>query len=633
MKQLYRQILLLPFLAYNLSAHVIPYYSPRSQSENLAREIVLWQSQINAPCQEDNYGVFSIIPEYTRSYQPPTLMGPLFCDALDTATCCDNRCSIFRVQGSRVASRTPRSLLAEYFGLPTDYDSIIALEPRIQNFIVDFAVYVGLDRWCPGLYVYAHAPFVNTQWDLGFCETINASGSAPHPLGYFNGAFNGSAPNYYSVARENLVNTFEGFIARKEIPFIDGVSFQPLDNARIAKCGRQLSKLSDIQFMVGWNPLSCDNYHVGINLRVVAPTGSRPEGCWLFEPVVGNGKHWEAGAGISTHWIPWRKGNTDNFGFYLDAHITHLFKTHQCRTFDLCGKPLSRYMLAAKMSQPALNISDANGDIPAYQFANEFSSVANLSTINVDVSAAIQGDLVFKFVYSHQNFQCDLGYEFWGRSCEKVRPRCRNTQPEIWALKGDAFVYGFTALSSSSAIPLSATESEATIFCGTNNAQRSVQNNLYWTRNPGIDNPQLAVNGSSVPIMNNQDFGSGNFFQMYSSFDPIIFSTGDTSQWNFKAQSRGLSHKVFSNFGYVWRSRDCWQPFIGIGVEVEMGQTCKLCCSAKAPHCITNSPTPALTEPTESSIQSCCPVEGEKTCIDAAISQWGLWIKGGASYN
>ncbi len=639
MKQLYLLNLFLLLLAFDLSAHVIPYFSPRSQSENLAREIVLWQSQIYLPYQECNYGAFSITPEYTRSYKSEVLARALFCDAIDTSACCDNKCSIFYVQGSGVPSGNPRALLAEYFGLSTDYSSTVTLQPRIQNYLIDFEFYCEFDRWCPGLYVCAHAPFVHTQWDLGFCETINTTGIEPYPLGYFNGQFNGSAPTFYSVAHENLVSSFQGFVTRREIPYIDGIVFQPLDHARIAQCGRELSKLSDIQVNLGWNFIACDDYHVGIYARAVAPTGSRPNGCWLFEPVVGNGKHWEAGGGFSAHWTGWIKDCTDSISFYLEGNITHLFKTHQCRTFDLCGKPLSRYMLAAKMTPNVQNLINNDGLPPTYQFANEFSSVANLSTIPVDVSAAVQGELVFKFAFSHRNFELDAGYEFWGRSCEKVNPRKCTIEPEIWALKGDAFVYGFTGFSTSSSIPLSASEADASVFCGTNNAQRVVQNNFYWTLNPGVDNPDLASNESGIPIENNIAIGSSNFLQMYSSFNPIIFSTGDTSQWNFTAQSRGLSHKVFSNFGYVWKDRCCWQPYIGVGVEVEIGQNENHCCSVAVPHCITKSPTTDITNTVaqcagpQTHEKSCCPIEKEKVCIDAAISQWGIWIKGGASYN
>ena len=84
---------------------------------------------------------------------------------------------------------------------------------------------------------------------------------------------------------------------------------------------------------------------------------------------------------------------------------------------------------------------------PTAQFANVFTPVANLTTIPVDVSYAVQGEVILKFAYTHCNFQWDLGYDFWGRSCAKICKRCdccdNGFQDNVWGLKGDAFVFGF----------------------------------------------------------------------------------------------------------------------------------------------------------------------------------------------
>jgi len=84
------------------------------------------------------------------------------------------------------------------------------------------------------------------------------------------------------------------------------------------------------------------------------------------------------------------------------------------------------------------------------------------------------------------------------------------------ALKGDAFVYGFAGVYDptnpltppsdidSQGTPLSATESQATIFSGTNNwpTGSTINRQSYilppgtvvpWSSNPGIDNPKFAV--------------------------------------------------------------------------------------------------------------------------------------------
>ena len=45
-----------------------------------------------------------------------------------------------------------------------------------------------------------------------------------------------------------------------------------------------------------------------------------------------------------------------SFGFYSDGNFTHLCRTTQTRTFDLVGKPNSRYMLAEQLGTPVTNL-------------------------------------------------------------------------------------------------------------------------------------------------------------------------------------------------------------------------------------------------------------------------------------
>jgi len=113
----------------------------------------------------------------------------------------------------------------------------------------------------------------------------------------------------------------------------------------------------------------------------------------FFEPIVGQGKHWELGGGLDARWVWWRSCDEDkDFTVYLDANVAHLFKARQCRTFDLCNKPLSRYMLAMKFTNSVSSLlagdTAAAAVAPKYQCAKEFTPVANITTLPVDVSAA-----------------------------------------------------------------------------------------------------------------------------------------------------------------------------------------------------------------------------------------------------
>lgn len=647
MKKILKIVLVITSISsYLANARVIPYISIRSQSENAARELVLWQTQINLDDKIKAYGSLSLTPEYLQTFDGRKIARALFNDALFGD--CTNKRLYFKVQGSLVDSRDSRALLAENFGLPTDYSSVVTIDPQIQTFILDVDFYFGLDEWFPGGYVRIHAPIVHTQWDLQFCEKDIHPGANTYPLGYFNGTNYATTGNPYGVSRANLVDTFEDYISQRRTPNIDGITFDPLEKARISECGLDDTKIAEIQCAVGWNFCTDDCYHAGINVRTSVPTGTRPLGIYLFEPIIGNGKHWEFGGGFTGHWMPWIScDGANNIAFYLDANITHLFKTRQNRTFDFCDKPLSRYMLAETMTAPTANLFNTDDPdtrmSPLYQFNNEFSPVANLSTIPVDVGAAVQADIALKFAYTHCNYQFDIGYNFWTRSGEQICPRCACTNPDTtWALKGDAFVYGFTFTPEGAiaqAVPLSASELDATIFCGTNNAQRT--GGLFWEQNPGIDNAEIAFNDAGQQLQNFENTGDTNV-PIYSSFYPLVFSTNEFKQWDIKAaQTKGMSHKLFGNMGHICSINERWTRYIGIGFETEFGNSDKrLRCQATT-ECVQKNPGDPTT-----SLSSCCTnccsantnncksnrCEPKRDCIDFAISQWGVWIKGGISF-
>ena len=105
-------------------------------------------------------------------------------------------------------------------------------------------------------------------------------------------------------------------------------------------------------------------------------------------------------------------------------------------------------MLAEKLGTPVQYNLLAGDVTPSAQFQSAFTTVANLTTFNVNVKIAAQADLVAMFNYSRGAHSLDVGYNFWGRSCEKICKRCASPldSGNTWALKGDAFVYGYASV-------------------------------------------------------------------------------------------------------------------------------------------------------------------------------------------
>ena len=544
--------------------------------------------------------------------------------------------------------------LADYFGLPSDFQSTIRLAPSIKNVIVDFSFYWGLDNCYEGMYFRVHAPLVHAQWKLDYCEDVINEGIQDYNAGYF-------APNI--VPRQNLLRSFEEYISEGKVPTLNsGVFFESLRFSKwaVSDCNRQLktTRLSDIQLVLGWNYRQCEDYHLGINARASIPTGTRPKGEFLFEPVIGNGHHWEFGAGLTSHYTFWNDCECDqSLGAYVDLNVTHLFKTRQCRNFDLCNSPSSRYMLAERLGKPVEslagstlpitngNVAEENLTSATEEFKSIFTPVANLTQSRVKVSAGIQLDLTTMLSYESGCYNFDFGYNLWYRGCEKISRDCSCPSPlenQQWGLKGDAQVFGFPLATGctdnegqlqftiEAAEPLSATESKANIFAGTNRPCEEPFNDPTQRRNPNVDNAQFAYQtDETIALLSspNQSFATtcdeirGD--QTKTSIQPkfILPTDVDCSA----ARTKGLTHKIFGNYSYAWNETECgWIPYCGIGAKAEFsarGDTVSNSCDEI---CI-NEET-CFTTPT-------CETSCKNSCRQCALSEWGIWIKGGAAFN
>lgn len=594
---------------------VTPFYSIRSQGVDAARELAGWTQHVNLFDMEKLYGSISLTPEYTRSFRSNDINSALF-------GVCDEK-PLITVSGSQTANRGANDWLADYFYLPTDFVSNLGFKPVIDNFIFDINCYLGLDEWVNGLFVRLHLPIVHTRWKLNFCEHIINPGTNAYDAGYF-----AAAP----IARSNLLARFSHYASGKTPQGVTDTILNPLKFAKITNtCNNTKTRLAELQAVLGWNFMSDENYHFGVGLRFSAPTGSKPEAEYLFEPLAGNGKHWELGAHITSHVMLWRSDDENSsLGFYCDANITHLFNAKQIRTFDLKNKPLSRYMLAEKLGSPIAGIAGGpnNGiTIPSAQFQKEFSPVANLTTSQVSVSCDIQADVAAQLTYVVGGFAWDMGYNFWARSCEKFSDICQRPCPSTlsfeentWALKGDAYVVGFVE-NSTDPVALSATESHATLNSGTNFAASGIGNNSELLNadkiNTYIDAPQLTWNGldSVVPLVATPN----GIDQTRTSIQPIFIKDSDID----RVGVQGLSNKLYMNFSYQWVQHEDTVPFIGLGLFAEFGSPFSSC----------KSDSSSCGFDSSSSSSSC----GDATCGDAcanyAVSQWGVWLKGGVSFN
>jgi len=304
-----------------------------------------------------------------------------------------------------------------------------------------------------------------------------------------------------------------------------------------------------------------------------------------------------------------------------------MFRTRHRRSFDLVNGGNSRYMLAEHLDTPVQNGLQGANDVPAIaQFFNEYTPIANLTTLDVNVSVGIQADITAMLNYTHCNWSYDLGYNFWGRTCEKISLRCDcplAITEQTWAIKGDAHVFGWID-SRAAGIPvaLSATQSTATIHSGLNyipgrafDYNAGLNNAGAAATNPSIDNSQLAES-NGVPLYSTPLFFANN--QTHTSIQPVFLTIDDI---DFDAGStKGQTHKIFGAVTYAYNER------CGFGFNVE--PYLSLCAKVEwAPSQDNGTSTHFLnaTSPSACTTVNCCQ--------RVAASEWGIWLKGGATFN
>ncbi len=600
---------------------------PRSQGANTAREIVGWQWELNRPFMCENYGVIYIASEYQQTFEPDRISNQLF-----------GGCKL-EFSGSKVPNRNAsKQLLADNFGLSQDFIGSVTFAPKMRNYIIDFGYYQGLDCWFQGAYLRVHAPLVFTEWELCGSECTDFTSPCFVPC--------------YMESSDTPVAT---------IPCIEeallgctnfGDMQSPWQAGRIQFCESKKIGLADIDLIFGYNFCNNDCAHFGLYLQTVLPTGNLPQDQFLFSPVVGNGKHFEVGGGVSSHVVLWG-GEYQNLAVFLEGNITTLIKNKQCRIFDFCDNgPFSRYML----------LKEYCDDGAGYYYDGNIVSATNITNRLVNVKLNIKGDASIKLAYRNCGFGFDLGYNIYGHSKESIEiidcgsnntsflyaPKgndgvCCSCYPiievsdEQQTLKllpndttlslGTQVLEGCDQLSDNTVKTFltvnNAAQPDATAFKpGTSNEAEVLEeaSNYTFANDPNqlcniclnYDSPQVTntdgvIIGTLNPLtsvpeaINNLQ---NECFVYCNSAAPAKFICADDINISSAEADSLLTQKIFTHIDYTWYDYRGYNPNIGIGGEVEFDG--KDVCHKFNDHTPDRLPT--------------------------NIYQWGVWIKGGFSF-
>jgi hypothetical protein len=528
-------------------------FIPRSQGTNTARELAGWEEFIHQYGVGDYYLTTGHALGYYHSFRPERIARELFGER------------ILRFAGSRVPNRGRCELLADNFGLADTLRGFVTIDPVIENLIFDNQFFIGLDPLCCGLYVRIHMPIVYTRWNLNLSQKIESETFQLFPAGYMADESVDASSDIIKALRGQ--NTFGDM----QTPW----SFGQIKNGSRTKAG-----LADIDLILGYDFKQTDTSHIGIYGQAAFPTGSRLNAQELFQPLVGNAHHLEIGFGLSGHIILLESDAHNNLAFYLEGNLVHMLRNTQIRSFDFCRNgPLSRYLLLKELTEEGGQLTYAGSLINAINFA----------TRSVSVSIPAKGDLSAKLAIRTPHVIADIGYNFYGRTSEKVYFQDYSDE-RIYAIKGTEGIAGLEYTTEGMQfgsfvkdLPLNSSQSQATI------------------RTPGLtDNAQLASTSSSSDIVvsafsrQEGSLEGPDVQRAFISAPPRVVTVNDLHKASGTSPSQA-THKVFGYIGYNMFEFDwCANPYLGIGGEVEFD---------------------ALTFEDRSS-----------------LNQWSVWLKGGFEF-
>jgi len=415
------------------------FFQQRSQNTNTARRAVGHHNFKHKFDIDKFNGLFSVTPEYSQSFKPYRMAQYFFGD------------NCINFTGSMVTQRSDNDFLADYFGLSPEFEGTITLKPKVKTFLLDFDLYFNLYK---GLYLQLYTPLVHTNWGIRLCENIENRGlDVPFPAGYMD---------------DDIVNPAAGSVTKA---LQGGLTFGDVSTGmKYGKfcCEKSTTKLADFTFALGYIFLNRENGYVGVNAFATAPTGTRPKSVYLFEPIAGNGRHWEFGIGFTGQVLIWEKDDEQTLHFHFDSNFSHLFWANQCRSFDFrCGPALptncftrdrfaSRYMLLKEF--------DTNG-----AYTGTLVPAINVTTLRCRVKSNFQMDLNIMFAYNNKNWEFDFGYNAWLRSHEKIC-LCESI-PEN--------KYGFKGIQNVSNLDSEITQCSATIYGNSFQDQEQVADDLF----------------------------------------------------------------------------------------------------------------------------------------------------------
>jgi hypothetical protein len=398
--------------AHTVTSHT--YFSVRQPLQAASSELVsLTYDRLNDDLSSNHpelvEGFFQVIPFGGRSVCNKECANPLglyFTPFGKTAL-------IAGEVGSQAVQNNEADLIANYFGVQTVdptkdtpgpnqfnttnglFQSCISFNPH-QSVVGCGLYYLQRLSSCQehAVFISINMPIVHVRNFIGFQEVItNPGGYAPTSSSTGIEILPGYVGSMTAALQGDTVFGTQRFLFGK-IPYD---SCRPMTMTRIA----------DLDLRLGYNLMHSDTAHFDGTLGLIVPTGNKPTAEFIFEPVVGNNKHFGLGLGSNFSFQLYECSTRDiTVSLQGATENRFLFSNIQPRSYDLLDKQWSRYMWLYPNAQ-AVPIA---GIVPGI----------NLLTSNLRVHPHFNFTFNTALFLSTSTMSLELGYNRYARQAETV---------------------------------------------------------------------------------------------------------------------------------------------------------------------------------------------------------------------
>jgi hypothetical protein len=207
------------------------------------------------------------------------------------------------------------------------------------------------------------------------------------------------------VIDDNAKTSLIDFFAGKDGKRIPNNLSERLSFGKIIKGHHLVHGIADIQFLLGYNFLYDSPHHLGFDLSILFPTGTKETAEKLFEPTVGS-RHYTFGIGLNGYGRMIRNRNHRLFG-YFDAHLYFVMKGFEKRIVGIKDLPFGQYFAAAKLE------GSGTVDTPFFPATHVLAQEVKINALSI-----FEGAL--GVAYGYKRFTFDAGYALYYKSKEKL---------------------------------------------------------------------------------------------------------------------------------------------------------------------------------------------------------------------